>query len=305
MERYPKLFIKAGLIYLLVGVVLGIGIGVVPDWSARLRFVHIHLNLLGFMVMMIAGVAYHVLPRFSAKPLPWPEGLRYHFILQNIGLVGMVVSHAAGGLWQTGVFHVLFILFSITAGAGLGIMCYNLYSILVPTAESPPPTKISAAMKVSEVLDKFPAALPIFLQNGFAALANPAARKTFARVVSIDKACRKHGVDTAQFLRQLNAALFGKPPAGSPQSTGSPEEAHQVGDVIRKGEYCKPGVMVGSLIKIYPETKAVFESHYGAGCFSCPGQAFETVEQTAQMHNVDVNLILGEINMAIKSALKD
>jgi len=303
MQQYPKLFIKAGLLYLLAGVVLGVVIGVVPDWSTRLRFVHIHLNLLGFMVMMIAGVAYHVLPRFSARPLPWPEGLKYHFILQNIGLLGMVVFHTAGGLWGEGISHILFVVFSVTAGAGLGVMCYNLYGVLVP-AEEPPPTEISAEMKVAEVLDRFPGALPVFLQSGFAALANPAARKTFAKVISIDKACQKHGVDTAQFLRQLNTALFGASPAGSSQPAGPAEEAHQVGDVIRKGEYCKPGVMVGSLIKIYPETKAVFEKHYGAGCFSCPGQAFETVEQTAQMHDVDVDLILKDINRAIDSALK-
>lgn len=305
MEQYPKLFIKAGLVYLVIGVVLGAAIGMVPDWNGYLRFVHIHVNLLGFMVMMIAGVAYHVLPRFSARPLPWPEGLRHHFILQNVGLVGMVLSHSAGGLWEPGILHYLFILFSVMAAAGICIMCYNLYAVLVPLEEPTLPTEISADMKVAEVLDKFPEAMPIFLQSGFASLANPIARKTLAKVVSIDKACQKHGVDTQEFLQQLNAGLFGKPPTSAtvPPATAQ-EEAHPVGDVIRRGEYCQPGVMVGSLIKIYPETKTVFEKHYGEGCFSCPGQAFETVAQTAQMHNVDVNLILQDINTVIELALK-
>ncbi len=68
---------------------------------------------------------------------------------------------------------------------------------------------------------------------------------------------------------------------------------------MQKGQPCTPNTMVGSLIKLHPETKAVFEKHYGEGCFSCPGQVYETVEQTAHMHNVDPEMILKEINQAI------
>ena len=56
---------------------------------------------------------------------------------------------------------------------------------------------------------------------------------------------------------------------------------------------------MGSLVKAYPTTRKVFESHYGEGCFSCQGQTFETVEQTASIHNVDPQLILSEINKEI------
>jgi len=61
---------------------------------------------------------------------------------------------------------------------------------------------------------------------------------------------------------------------------------------------------VGSWVKAYPTTKKVFESHYGEGCFSCPGQAFETVEQTVSVHNVVPELILAEINNKIEKELK-
>ena len=74
MEIYPKRFIRAGLIYLVIGVVLGVAISIEPSLGARMRFVHIHINLLGFMTMMIAGVAYHVLPRFSAAPFLGQRG---------------------------------------------------------------------------------------------------------------------------------------------------------------------------------------------------------------------------------------
>ena len=66
---------QTALIYLLIGVILGVVIGTDPMLAVRFRFVHIHLNLLGFMVMFIAGVAYHVLPRFTARTMPWPAGV--------------------------------------------------------------------------------------------------------------------------------------------------------------------------------------------------------------------------------------
>ena len=74
MEKYAKLFTKAALIYLALGVILGVTIALMPVLGPRMRFVHIHINLLGFMTMFIAGVAYHVLPRFNTKPAHGPTG---------------------------------------------------------------------------------------------------------------------------------------------------------------------------------------------------------------------------------------
>jgi len=309
MEKYAKLFTKAGLIYLLLGAALGISIGSFPEWSVRLRFVHIHFNLLGFMTMMIAGVAYHVLPRFNARPVPWPDGVKYHFILQNVGLLGMCGVHMAGGMWKEGVPHILFVGFAVITGAGLAIMFYNLYFVLKPPAEDES-APITGDMKVAQVLDRHPAALQVFLDHGFSSLANPVARKTFAHAVSVETACKKHEVAPEEFLKKLNAALAtppGRPPAGGPPpsvASAQPQDPSPTGTDIQKGEPCQLEVRVGSLIKVYPETKGVFEKHYGEGCFSCPGQVFETVEQTAQMHNVDPQLILEEINARIADVLK-
>ena len=133
MENYPRLFIKAGLIYFVLGIVLGVKMAFVPGGS--IRFVHIHLNLLGFMTMMIAGVSYHVLPRFSARAVPWPEGVKYHFILHNVGLMGMLLTYLLGGM-TGGLIGILFGLFSLITGVGLLIMCYNLYFVLTEDRKS-------------------------------------------------------------------------------------------------------------------------------------------------------------------------
>lgn len=135
MEKYAKLFTKAALIYLVLGVTLGVAVAVNPVLGPRLRFVHIHFNLLGFMTMFIAGVAYHVLPRFNARPVPWPGGVKYHFILHNTGLIGMCLAQVAGGLVDEGWPRIMFVLFAIVGAAGLFIMAGNLYFILRPVAE--------------------------------------------------------------------------------------------------------------------------------------------------------------------------
>ncbi len=131
MERYPRLFIKTALLYLLIGVILGVVIGTDPMLAVRFRFVHIHLNLLGFMVMIIAGVAYHVLPRFTARTMPWPAGVKYHFYLQNIGLLGMLGMKLTDDIWTAGG-KTIFVLFAVVTASGLFIMICNLFCVLMP-----------------------------------------------------------------------------------------------------------------------------------------------------------------------------
>lgn len=296
MDNTPRLFIKAGLIYAVIGALLGITMAVNPSLSHPLRFIHIHLNLLGFMTMMVSGVAYHVLPRFSARTLPWPAGMKYQFILQNVGLLGMVGVQGFNDWRGGGLSQMLFILFAVLAGISFVIMFYNLYFVLSSEKEEPRPTKITGEMKVGLVLDQFPKALEVFVESGFQALANPTARQTFAKVISIEKACEKHEVALDAFLEKLNKQIFTEEASSSPPE-GSPAE----GQEIERGKMCTADTRVGSLIKVYPTTKKVFEKHYGEGCFSCPGQVFETVEQTASMHNVDLAMILGEINAVIQN----
>jgi hypothetical protein len=130
VDKYPGLFIKISLIYLLLGVTVGLVISTDRMLATQFRFMHIHLNLLGFMVMFIAGVAYHVLPRFSSRPIPWPMGIKIHFYLQNIGLLGMLVVKFSQNTWS-GDWNKLFIVFSIVTASALFIMVYNLFFILL------------------------------------------------------------------------------------------------------------------------------------------------------------------------------
>ncbi len=85
-------FIRAALLYLGLGVILGLTMAIQPNWMLYLKPAHAHINLLGFMAMFVYGVAYHVLPRFRGKQLYSNKLARYHLILANVGLVGMAAA---------------------------------------------------------------------------------------------------------------------------------------------------------------------------------------------------------------------
>lgn len=56
------------------------------------RPAHVHANLVGFVSMMIFGVAYHIMPRFSGRPLHSPRLAAVHLIIANAGLAVMVAG---------------------------------------------------------------------------------------------------------------------------------------------------------------------------------------------------------------------
>ncbi len=100
MDWFVKLFIKSALAWLGLGVTLGVAMAAHPLWIIY-RPAHMHMNLLGFVTMMIYGVAYHVVPRFFGHPLYSKKLGGAHWWLSNVGLALMVVGffmapHAGG-----------------------------------------------------------------------------------------------------------------------------------------------------------------------------------------------------------------
>ena len=91
MDWFVKAFLKASLAWLAAGVSLGIAMAVHPAWAVY-RTAHLHMNLLGFVAMMIFGVAYHVIPRFSGHPLHSRRLATIHWWLSNGGLALFVAG---------------------------------------------------------------------------------------------------------------------------------------------------------------------------------------------------------------------
>ena len=63
--------------------------------------------------------------------------------------------------------------------------------------------ELTPSTRVGDVLACYPQSLEIFLRHGFTPLRNPVLRKTMARVITIEQACRREGVDLTGFLDEL------------------------------------------------------------------------------------------------------
>jgi cytochrome c oxidase cbb3-type subunit 1 len=92
MTREVRWFIRSALVWLSLGVLVGAGLALTPGRFAHLRPAHLHVNLLGFMSLMIFGVAYHILPRFTATPVRSEILVRVNLYASNLGLAAMVTG---------------------------------------------------------------------------------------------------------------------------------------------------------------------------------------------------------------------
>ena len=91
MDWFVKAFLKASLAWLVLGVTLGVAMAAHPVWTVH-RAAHMHMVLLGFVTMMIYGVAYHVIPRFAGTPLHGRQAAGWHWYLSNVGLTAMIAG---------------------------------------------------------------------------------------------------------------------------------------------------------------------------------------------------------------------
>ena len=138
MDRTVLLFIKSGMIYLLAGTALGFFllnrqfIVLHPGYTTA----HAHLNLVGFVMMLIYGVGYHILPRFSGKPLYSQSIAKIHFFLANLGLIGMVTTFI---LESSPAMTALKAAAGLTLAASLALFVVNIWLTIPKLAEAAPP----------------------------------------------------------------------------------------------------------------------------------------------------------------------
>jgi len=114
MDKEVVWFIRLSIIYFVVGSLLGVCFMFRPEMAETNHIaMHVHLNLIGWMTMMIFGVGYHILPRFSGHPLYSRKLSIVQFWMANAGLIGMTAGwgmkahgHEGGGTLLT-VFGTL------------------------------------------------------------------------------------------------------------------------------------------------------------------------------------------------------
>lgn len=65
--------------------------------------------------------------------------------------------------------------------------------------------------------------------------------------------------------------------------------------IMEKKKITKDSI-IGDVIKMSPEAKAVIQKYFGNGCFTCAGINMESISFGSMMHNLDPNKIVDEIN---------
>jgi cytochrome c oxidase cbb3-type subunit 1 len=129
------------LVWLGLGVTLGIAMAVAPA-LLRYRTAHLHLNLLGFVAMMIFGVAYHVMPRFSGNPLHSRRLASLHFWLANAGLLLLVGAFALRTHAPGPAFPFL-VAGGLASASGVYAFIYNIWRTLDGSRRTEPSGRAS------------------------------------------------------------------------------------------------------------------------------------------------------------------
>lgn len=59
---------------------------------------------------------------------------------------------------------------------------------------------------------------------------------------------------------------------------------------------------IEEVVKKYPETISVFEE-YGLGCAGCQAALFENIEQGAEVHGIDVEALIADLNKVARKGI--
>ena len=176
-------------------------------------------------------------------------------------------------------------------------------------SEDKQPPKIDPDVRVGEILTRWPQTVDVFVGHGFASLANPEHREQVKQIpITLRMACQRHNVDLDYMVGELNEAIapsFAPKAVPSAAASGATEgglvgkaKAKSPKGKLARGVTIGEDHILGEILAAYPETEKVFRKYYGDGCFSCPGQATESVKQSAMMHNVSERQLLSELNRA-------
>jgi hypothetical protein len=118
--------IRIAVVYLVIGVTLGIVMGITQQFA--LVPVHAHVNLLGWASLAIMGVVYRVYPAAAETRLA-----QVHFWVHNgalpvfmLGLAAMLSGHAR--------LHVLVDIGASAVGVAIVVFAVNIWRCIRPAA---------------------------------------------------------------------------------------------------------------------------------------------------------------------------
>jgi len=117
LNRLCRRYIRIAFVYLVLGLLLGLGM--LAFGNDNFQFVHVHMLLIGFLLFLIYGIGYKLIPTmFFGLPkvgnIGWAEA---QFWLANIGLVGLL----AGAVMPVGfgLDRIALLFGAVEAAAGI------------------------------------------------------------------------------------------------------------------------------------------------------------------------------------------
>jgi hypothetical protein len=179
-----------------------------------------HALTVGFIMMMIVGVSSKVVPTLSGVDVRRANSLWPTFLLLNLGNLTRVSSQIATDFFPSAYSLMGFSGFIEVIGLMLWgyELCANMRAgkklergTSAAAGNGDGRFQITPQTKVGDVLSYYPQSLQIFLRHGFGPLANPVLRKTMARVVTIEQACRREAVNMDELLSELRSLEISEP----------------------------------------------------------------------------------------------
>lgn len=167
-----------------------------------------HAITVGFISIMILGMAAKIVPTLSGVDIRKLQALWIPFVLINVGCAMRVLFQVATdfGDWAFPIAGVSGLL-EVTALAVWGLHLWRIMNGWQPESVPAPPREITADDKVGLVLEWYPDTLPLLIARGFKQLANPVLRRTLARGVSVRQAARLLDLDQDELLADLNRTV--------------------------------------------------------------------------------------------------
>jgi hypothetical protein len=173
-----------------------------------------HAITVGFVSLMIMGMAAKVVPTLGGVDPRTLPSLRGPFLLVNLGCLLRVMMQVATD-W-TGSAYAPIGLSGTLEVTGLAWWGLGLVGLIwrggraldeSPRSAGLIPARIEAGHRVADVLAWFPGSEAVFDQHGFTALRNPLLRRTLARQVTLSQAAAIRQVDITALLSDLNASV--------------------------------------------------------------------------------------------------
>jgi cbb3-type cytochrome oxidase subunit 1 len=136
MDRFVKGFIVMSVVYLGVAAVMGI-VMLSNQNVMALKFVHSHLNMLGWVSMMIYGVGYHILPRFMGRALYSNKIGEAQFYLANISLITLLLFYALNVYYPSDLYRTITVVSGAVQALTIFLFLYNMLMTLLTKVEPP------------------------------------------------------------------------------------------------------------------------------------------------------------------------